>query len=474
MNLLTHQTAKFEGSVVIPSSKSQSIRALMIATMACGESHLHHVLEAQDTEDAIRICQSFGAVIEKIEPACHEFCLSVKSEGVPFKNRGGGVALTPGAQKFFSGNSGITTLFSMPLFGLRENFQNSAILDCGEQMRKRPFQPLMKALRQLGLQIEPDHFPLQISGQLNGGKIEIDGINSQYLSALLLAAPYTQKPVEIIVKNLQERPYVEMTLQWLRRQQIQFEHLGGPHGSPSSHSRHDSTSAAFQVAASSGNPIMATSNTDLSESFYIKSGQKYQPFEITIPGDFSSASYFLAAGALFEGSITLEGLDPDDPQGDKKLISILQEMGADITIRAHTIVVRGGRKLQGISIDAGEIPDLVPTLAVLGTQAEGKTTIYNAAHARIKETDRLKSMATELKKMGAEIEEKPDGLIIHKSTLYGSALHGYDDHRTIMALTIAGLLATGSSAIDTAEGIKKTFPQFPDLIQKLGGQLTID
>lgn len=473
MNLLTHQTAKLEGSVVIPSSKSQSIRALMIATMACGESHLHHVLEAQDTEDAIRMCRSFGAVIEKIEPACHGFCLSVKSKGVPFKNREGGVAVPATMQDFFSGNSGLTTLFSLPLFGLRENFQEPAFLDCGEQMRKRPFQPLMKALQELGLHIEPDHFPLQISGQLKGGKVEIDGNNSQYLSALLLAAPYAKSPVEIMVKNLQERPYVEMTLQWLRRQQIQFEHVGGPH-STHSHSRHDSTSATVQVTASAGNPITATSNTDLSESFYVKPGQKYQPFAMTIPGDFSSASYFLAAGALFYGTVTLEGLDPDDPQGDKKLISILQEMGADITIRARTIVIRGGRKLRGISIDAGEIPDLVPTLAVLGTQAEGKTTIYNAAHARIKETDRLTSMATELKKMGAEIEEKPDGLIIQKSQLYGCSLHGYDDHRTIMALTIAGLLAEGSSDIDTAEGIKKTFPQFIDLMQKLGGQLTID
>ncbi len=429
MNLLVSRTAALSGSVTPPSSKSQNIRGLFFALLAKGQSQLYNVLESDDMKDAVRVCQSLGATIQLQQNE-----IIIDSPGLP---------LTRIAENIFSGNSGITTRFSLPILGFKENNQQEIYFDCGEQMRARPISTLAQALQNLGMNIryleKQGSCPLAVSGQLRGGKTSVNGLSSQYLSALLISLPCAQENSEITVEDLHERPYVEMTLSWLKEQKIRFSH---------------------QIIG----------NQDI---FDISGGQIYRPFQKNLTGDFSSASYLLAAGVLLGTPITLLGLDMNDPQGDKKLVEILQKMGADILIDSDKIIVHATKKLTGIRIDANDIPDLLPTLAVIATQASGKTEILNVPQARIKETDRIHSMAQGLQKLGAKVEEHPDGLTIYQSQLQANTVKGFGDHRTVMALSIAGLLAEGITCIDDAQAIDKTFPDFVAMMKKLGGNMEL-
>ncbi len=429
MNLFVNQTVRLNGHLTPPGSKSQSIRGLMLASMCRGESTLKNILHSDDTQDAIHVCQSLGVTIGESKDL-----ITVTSKGLPFD--------AP-CSEIYSGNSGLATLFIMPILGLRRYSSEPIILNCGEQMRQRPIKPLVDALRNLGLTIQylknENTLPIRISGELAGGVTNVEGFISQYLSALLLALPCASGDSEITVKNLQERPYVEMTLNWLKEQNILFHHI---------------------------------SNAEM-DIFKIKGGQCYQEIHTIIPGDFSSASYLIAACVLIPGEVKISGLNMEDVQGDKKLIAILQEMGADILVKPEYLLIRGGKKLTGIKIDAHDIPDLLPVLAVIGTAAFGKTEIRNVAHARIKETDRIRSMANGLSRMGASLIEESDGLIIFQSQLQGASVKGYGDHRTVMALSIAGMIAEGSTLIDDSESIDKTFPSFVSTMTSIGAKMEV-
>ncbi len=423
------KTLSLQGTVTPPSSKSQSIRGLVFALLANGESQLFNCLTSEDLSDALRVCRALGATVHVTGNQ-----LTLHSTGLPLTNT---------TNELYSGNSGITTCFLLPLLGLRQNHATPINVDCGNQMRDRLIDPLLIALRTLGLNIhskENNHaFPLMISGSLQGGIATIDGLNSQYISALLIALPCADKDSVITVHHLHERPYVEMTLAWLNLQKIRYQHQ---------------RYCQYDV-------------------FHIPGRQTYPTFTINIGGDFSSASYFIAAAALCRGTVTVLGLDFNDAQGDKRLIPLLQTMGADITVEATRLIIRGGKILTGIVIDANDIPDLVPTLAVVGCYATGKTIITHAPQARFKETDRIHSMCEGLSRLGAKIDEQPDGMIICQSTLQGTRVKGYNDHRTVMALSVAGLLATGVTLIEDAQAIMKTFPDFVTLMQSLSAKMAI-
>ncbi|HBI21446.1 MAG TPA: hypothetical protein DDY37_02480 [Legionella sp.] len=210
------------------------------------------------------------------------------------------------------------------------------------------------------------------------------------------------------------------------------------------------------------------------DTFHIRGNQRYTPLHHAIKGDFSSASYLIAASVLLTGEVELQGLDYEDSQGDKRLISILQAMGADIMIEPETIRIKGNQALTGIRIDANDIPDPLPTLAVIATQAKGKTEIYNVQQARIKETDRIHSMTEGLRLMGATIDEHPDGMTIYQSHLLGAVIEGYNDHRTVMALAVAGMVAHGTTVVSDEEAIHKTYPTFVETMQAIGANVTVD
>lgn len=430
MELIAKKTTVLSGVATPPSSKSQNIRALFFALLAGGRSKLANVLDSEDMQDAIRVCQALGAKV--IRQDTH---LIVESSGLPLLNT---------ARIIHSGNSGLASYFALPLLGYRQDAAEPLVFDCGEQMRRRPVCPLVDALRNLGMEIQYlEHsgaFPISVRGRLRGGVTRVDGLSSQYLSALLIALPCAEQDSEISVIDLHERPYAEMTLAWLREQNIQYDH------------------------AISGNK----------DIFKVPGRQHYRAFEKTLTGDFSTASYLMAASVLLGDFVELRELDMCDLQGDKRLVEILNEMGANIVVEpSRLIIAGGGDALTGIRIDANDIPDLLPVLAVMGTQASGKTSIVNVKNARIKETDRIHSMVQGLTRMGARVEEHEDGLTVYQSTLTGNHLRGWGDHRTVMALAIAGLIASGETVIDDAEAINKTFPTFIETMQSLGANMSV-
>jgi 3-phosphoshikimate 1-carboxyvinyltransferase len=426
MHIRSQYTPALSGTLTPPSSKSQNIRGIFFATLAKGKSTLLNPLTSDDTADAYGIAQALGVHIQ-----LGDNHVTLNSTGIPFETS---------TDYFYSGNSGLTTLFSLPLLGFRAE-KSTVTFDCGEQMRKRPIAPLVEALNQLGMHIHPlknkGECPLSVSGHLLGGNATVDGLNSQYLSALLISLPCAPKDSEIIVNNLHERPYIEMTLNWLKKQQIQYIHHRHPHA----------------------------------DVFSIQKNQHYQPIATHIPGDFSSASCLIAAAALIPGEVVFLGLDMNEPQGDKILIQLLQEMGANITIEKDRLIIRGGKKLKGMDIDANDFPDLIPALSVIATQATGKTRLINVAQARIKETDRIHSMSVGLTRMGARVETTEDGMTIWQSTLNGAHVKGFEDHRTVMALCVAGLLATGETAVDDADAVNKTFPTFIEKMKLMGAKI---
>jgi 3-phosphoshikimate 1-carboxyvinyltransferase len=429
MRLQVENTPQLSGILSPPSSKSQNIRAALFASLASGNSILHNPLESDDTTDIINMVKAFG-----VEVNVDKQRILLNSTGIPFQTNN---------TEFYSGNSGLTTLFSLPFLGLRHDTDTTVSFDCGEQMRARPVAPLVDALNQLGMQVDylqqQEKCPLSVSGALQGGKATVDGFNSQYLSALLISLPCAPNDSEISVNHLHERPYIEMTLSWLNKQNIVYRHE-------------------------------QRENTDI---FYIQGNQRYLPFTTYIPVDFSSASCLIAAAALISGKVVFKGLDMNEPQSDKALIPILQQMGADLVIEDDQLTIHGGKPLTGIEIDANDFPDLIPALAIIASQAAGKTRIYNVAHARIKETDRIHSMAEGLTAMGAMVETFADGMTIWQSQLKGANIKGFGDHRTVMSLSIAGLLATGETVIDDAEAINKTFPGFVEVMRDLGAEMQL-
>ena len=442
MKIVARTTKELHGEATPPSSKSQTIRGLIFATLAKGTSALKNPLHSQDTVDAIRACRALGADITVKSDR-----IVIESDGVPIRSE----------TVVNTGDSGVTTHFLMPVMGLRGSKGGPVTFDCGAQMKQRPLESLVMALQRLGLKIKSQHrnghCPLQISSELFGGKATVSGRSSQYLSALLISLPCVKNDSVITVNDLQERPYVEMTEVWLKEQGIKYEQEVKPPLSTS--------------------PSKEGEKLGTQDIYTIKGGQVYKPFIKTVPGDFSSASYLIAAGALFDGQIVLHGLDINDPQGDKMLVEILRNMGADIEIQGNRMTITGGKPLKGIKIDANAIPDMVPTLAVIGTQAKGRTEIYNVANARMKETDRLHSMTEGLTLMGAKILEGNDSLSIQGGKLYSAKVHGWSDHRTVMALTLAGMLADGETWIDTAEAVSKTFPEFVRMMKTLGAQINM-
>jgi 3-phosphoshikimate 1-carboxyvinyltransferase len=270
---------------------------------------------------------------------------------------------------------------------------------------------------------------------LTGGETTISGITSQFLSSILFAAPCINGKTIIHVENLHEKPYIEMTLWWLDKMNINYE------------------------------------VSDDFSTFTVYGNQRYQPFQQRIPGDFSSATFGTVAAALTGGPVTLDNIDFTDPQGDKEVFTMLEKMGVTVERKQTSAIVSVTKKINGIEIDLNTMPDALPSFSVLGCIAEGITSIVNVKQARIKETDRIKVMTEELSKMGAHIEEKEDGLTIHQSKLNGCTVNGHNDHRVVMALALAGMVAEGETVIETAESAAVTYPTFVEDFVTIGADI---
>lgn len=413
-----------DGSVDIPGSKSHTIRAVVIAGMAEGESIIDAPLVSADALSAAQCIGAFGANVEKLPGL--------------WRIRGCGGKPKLARNVIDTGNSGTTMNILLGLAALLP--EGEVTLTGDAQIRRRPNGPLAAALNNLGAKLVSVHDngcpPWLVRGPLRGGFTTLEAPSSQYLTSLLLACPLAAGNSEIEVVRLSEESYVEMTLAWLASQDIRVERDG-------------------------------------LRRFRIPGKQRYRAFRRRIPADFSSASFFLCAGALGANRVVSRGLDLADCQGDKAVVDYLRQMGASVAVAPDGIAVGGG-PLRGIEIDMNQTPDALPIMAVVGCFAAGTTVLKNVAHARIKETDRIAVMACELRKLGAAIEERPDGLVIHESRLRGAAVEGHGDHRVVMALAVAGLSIPGETVISTAEAAGVTFPEFAALVRGLGGKLDED
>ena len=411
-------SVKLSGKIIIPSSKSQTIRALLISVFSRGVSYIKHPLISDDTESCINAVKAMGADVSILENG----------------------DITVDATYAFSdmdelsidaGNSGTTEYLSLPMLsslGIQVN------IDGDEMLRKRPLKPLLDALESLGAETESTEGfpPASIRGPLDGGECTIECKTSQYLSGLLLGAPLAIGDSHIKCSVLFEKPYVKMTLKWLDDQGIKYR------------------------------------ISDDLEEVWVKGGQSYKPLDTYIEGDFSSASFFFVAAAIHGTEVTVEGLDKNSTQGDKEILNILEKMGCSIKWNGMAVTVKGPEKLKGGVFDLNAIPDTLPALSVAAAFAEGDTILENVEQARIKETDRIKVMRENLNELGVEAEERRDALIIHgNGSVKGGKAKGYGDHRVIMALAILGTRTEEETEIDDVSAASVTFPTFFDLLEKL-------
>ncbi len=426
MKLIVEKTEKLKGEANIPSSKSHTIRGFIFASLADGTSKLTNALESEDTKAAVNACTALGAKIEKIGEGKFEI---TGFNGTPKIND---ETITLNTL-----NSGTTTNLIASVAALSDK---KVTIDGDDSIRKRPVQPLISALNNLGAEALSTNNngcpPLEIKGKLIGGKTPLDCKSSQYISSLLISCPLLKENTEVELQNVCEIPYIDMTLKWLDEFKVKYENKNY-------------------------------------EKITIYPNQKYSSFEKTIPADWSSATFLLVAAVMLGENIIIKGLDSNDTQADKDVLTYLKQMGANVEIKGEEIIINKSQ-LKGCELDLNNTPDALPAIAVLGCYAQGSTIVKNVSHARIKETDRIEAMNKELSKMGAIIRETDDGMVIDHSELKGTRLKGYHDHRIVMALSLAGMIAKGKTTIDTAEAINVTFPNYVDLMKKLGANMFME
>ena len=408
--------------VTVPGSKSVTARALLLAAAANGRTTLVDPLLSDDTEAFVDGLRALG--------------YHVGGEGREWTvdGRAGGPGVAS-AEVFC--RDGATTARFLP--ALAATGHGTFTFDASDQMRARPMAPLTHALSSLGaglrFQGEPDHHPFVLEANgIAGGTIRLDaGTSSQFLTALLLVAPLSSEGLTIEVADLVSVPYVGITLAMMR-------------------------DFGVDVAVDSGT--------------YTVPSATYRARRYQVEPDASSASYFFAAAALLGRTVTVPGLGSAALQGDLAFVRVLEQMGATVRQTDTSTTVVGGR-LHGVTVNMRDISDTMPTLAAIAPYADGPTTIVDVANTRVKECDRLEVCATNLRRLGAEVETGPDWIRIHPAILRAGEVETHRDHRIAMAFSIAGLRTPGITLDDPA-CVKKTFPAFHAALADVVGELALE
>jgi 3-phosphoshikimate 1-carboxyvinyltransferase len=407
-----------DATVRVPGSKSITNRALVLAALA-GESgmtcQLRSALRSEDTEVMVASLLKLGFTVEADWPA----------EAIFVGNNGNGSIIPAVSADLFMANSGTTMRFLTAVASLGHGKYR---LDGVPRMRERPIADLLDALRQLGVNARSENGngcpPVVVeSSGLPGGTVRVKGdVSSQFLSGLLMAAPFADGEVRIEVEGeLVSRPYVAMTVAMLRQWHLKVETQDG-------------------------------------RRFRIPGRQHTGLGAYDVEPDASAASYFWAAAAVSGGRVRVDGLTARSLQGDVRFVEVLEEMGCHVVRGEFGITVRGG-KLRGVDVDMNDISDTVMTLGAVACFAEGPTTVRNVAHVRHKETDRLAALAAELRRLGAGVDEFADGLTITPGPLRGAEVETYDDHRMAMSLALVGLRVPGV-VVKNPACVAKTYPDF--------------
>ncbi len=423
MDLKVEKVDRISGCIKAPASKSYSHRAFIAAALAEGESVLRDPLYSEDTLATLEACEALGALFQRYPDKCivqgTAGYIRTPENIVDVKNSGTSVRI----------------LSSIAAIAPRANY---TIFTGDESLRKRPMQDLIDALENLGVDIVSSQSngtpPIIVKGGFDGGETDINGsVSSQFISSIIMAAPYSRNPVTLNVRGtFVSKPYVNMTLSVISKFGIEFEY--------------------------------DTTNVPEYSSYYIEP-QKYECADYTIEGDYSSASYMIAAASMLPSKITIKNLYEDSMQGDKIIIDIVEKMGAKVTRDKSSVTIESDGNLEAFDIDLSNAPDLLPTVAVLMATANGESRITGVEHARFKETDRVHNCAVELENVGLNVEELRDGLII-RGTPEGGFVDSHMDHRMVMAFYVLGL-KIGDVKIKDASCYDVSFPNFLEVMDEI-------
>lgn len=395
-----------------PPSKAHTLRALIISSLAKGKSVISKPLLGQDQLNVIECLKKLGVRIEKGTDA-----ITVWGTGGKYR---------PADDELNVGESGVGMNFLTSVACLSEK---PVVITGTKRITERPIGEVVAGLRQLGCSIDyldEDGFPpIRVQGGgIKGGNTRMKGQKtSQYFSSVAISSPYAEQPVIIeCMDKMTERPYFDITLQMMREFGAQAE------------------------------------NRDYKQ-IKIFNDKKYSPREITIEGDYSSASFFFLAGAICNSKVIVRGLNPDTKQGDKAFLALLEKMGCVISTTAEGVCIRG-KELRAIEQDMSNLPDLVPPLAIAAAYARGTSRLTNIGHLRLKECDRLAVMASQLSKMGVDAACDESSLVVKgSSTAHGANIDPHNDHRITMSFAVAGLI-TGEQTIQDEMCVAKSFPDF--------------
>lgn len=405
------------GEVTIPASKSDCHRAIICAALSRGKCTLSRVTWSKDIEATISCVNALGAKTELKGDT-----LTIDSSHL-FNN---------GKGLFDCCESGSTLRFFVPVvsaLGMEGEFVGRG------KLPERPIGVYLDTLPKNGVSCTTEGgLPLNVSGQLKSGTFEVPGnISSQFVTGLLLALPILEGDSKIVITSPMESiAYINMTIDTMKRFGVEVE------------------------------------CTDY--GYFVKGNQKYKPQDYTVQGDWSHTAFFMVAGAL-GGKVTVKGVDINSIQGDKEICSLVERFGAKVTVGEDSVTVTKG-EMKGISIDASQIPDLVPILAVCATGANGVTKIYNAERLRIKECDRLEATASLINNLGGVAGETEDGLVIQGvGSLNGGKAEGYNDHRIVMSASVASIIARNKVTITDSQAINKSYPEFFKDFASLGGKV---
>ncbi len=410
--------AKISGKIVCPSNKSYTHRAVFLASLTKGESTIENILHSADTKATIEACKRFGAKINE-----NGNNLVINSDS------------SIHASTIDAANSGTTIRIATAIASLADG---KSTLSGDASLNQRPMKPLLDALESIGAKCSSNGGkpPVEVSGIIKGGELSILGnISSQFISALMIAAPLSQNGIILNIEgDLVSKPYLDATISIMKKFGVDVK-------------------------------------TEIPYKKYSINNQTYNSSSVTIPSDFSSLALLLSASVLIGDNLQIEATLSDLPQGDEYFIEILKKLGADVDINDNIITVKSPEKLDGGKFDLSNTPDLLPPLSILALKTTNPIEIFNVKHARYKETDRIAILARELQKLGIKVEEKEDGLILHSSDeLNGANLNSENDHRLFMTFCIAGMYV-GNCIVSDAESVNVSYPNFIDDVNAIGGKI---
>ena len=416
------EKSKISGHITCPANKSYSHRAIFLASLAGNNSKLDNVLFSADTIATIEACRNFGAEIEETNTtiiAKKPIKMDVIVPEIDAKNSGTTIRIA----------SGIASLFTREI-----------TLTGDSSLQKRPMQPLLDALESIGAKCNSTNGmpPIKITGRILGGDVSIPGnFSSQFISALLICAPLTEKGINLTIEgNLVSKPYLDATIATMKN---------------------------FGV----------TVQTLIPYKKYSIAPQVYKPSTFTVPMDFSSLALLLSASVLNGENVIIHGIMGNLPQGDKVFIDIIEQLGVKVSIKEDQITIQSPKKLNGGRFDLSNSPDLLPPLAILALKTTNPIEIINVKHARLKETDRILILARELVKIGIRVQEKEDGLILESpNESRGALLNSENDHRLFMAFCISGMYV-GNCIVTDHESVAVSYPDFINEMNRLGAKILV-